>query len=132
MPHRLALALVALLALVPAAWRRLEAPQPPRACEPEGRGVPPRHWIGCRTDAGPPRALTGRELLLLGRPVDLNTASIDDLAVVPGLSPRLAAAIVHDRKRLGPFPSVEALLRVRGIGPARMARARDWLRVSSR
>jgi competence protein ComEA len=128
--RRLAFAFVALLALLPSLWRAL-APReiPSRGCEPEGRGIPPRHWIGCRADPGPPRALTGRELLLLGRPVDLNAAGPDDLAAVPGLSPRLAAEIVADRQRRGPFPSVEALLRVRGVGPARLAKARAALEI---
>jgi len=128
--RRLALAAVALLCLLPSVWRRVAArPQPPRACEPEGRGAPPRHWIGCRADPGPPRALSGRERVLLGRPVDLNAASADDLAAVPGLSPRLAEAVADDRRRRGPFATVEALLRVRGIGPARLAQARPWLSV---
>lgn len=108
--------------------RRLQAkPLASAGCEPEGRGVPPHHWIGCVSDPGPRRELTGQELILLERPVDLNGASAEDLAAVPGLSPRLAVAIVADRKRLGPFPSVEALERVRGIGPVRLARVRAWL-----
>jgi competence protein ComEA len=91
--------------------------------------VPPAHWIGCRADPGPPRALSGRERVLLGRPVDLNAASAEDLAAVPGISPRLAEAIAEDRRGRGPFRRVEDLLRVRGIGPARLAQARPWLSV---
>jgi competence protein ComEA len=131
-PRRLALVAVAVLCLVPSAFRRLAAgPLPARACEPEGRGEPPRHWIGCRADPGPPRALSGRERVLLGRPVDLNAASVEDLAAIPGLSPRLAEAVADDRRRRGPFATVEALLRVRGIGPARLAQARPWLEVEA-
>lgn len=130
MPRRLASILVALLALAPAVARHLASqPRPARACVPEGRGVPPRHWIGCAADPGPPRELTGRERLLLGLPIDLNQASAEDLASVPGLSPKLAAAVVADRQRDGPFPDVDALLRVRGIGPARLAKARGALAV---
>ncbi len=132
MARRLSLALLVLLTLVPAGLRLREArPRPPRVCDPEGRGVPPRHWIGCRADGGPPRALSGRELLLLGRPVDLNAASADDLSAIPGITPRLAAAILEDRRRWGSFPSLDDLLRVRGIGPARLERARSSLRASS-
>jgi competence protein ComEA len=130
MTRRLALAAVAVLCLFPAAWRRLgPRPEPPRPCEAEGRGEPPRHWIGCRADPGPPRTLSGRERVLLGLPVDLNAASAEDLAAVPGLSPGLAEAVADDRRRRGPFGTVEALLRVRGIGPARLAQARPWLSV---
>ncbi len=91
--------------------------------------MPPANWIGCRADPGPPRALSGRERVLLGRPVDLNAASPEDLAAVPGISPRLAEAVVEDRRRRGPFRRAEDLLRVRGIGPARLAQARPWLSV---
>jgi competence protein ComEA len=73
------------------------------------------------------RRLTGPELVLLGRPVDLNAGTAEDLAAVPGLGPSLAAAVAADRAENGPFPSVDALRRVRGIGPARLARARPFL-----
>ncbi len=87
----------------------------------------PRHWIACNTDDGPWRELSGRERLLLGLRVDVNSATADDLADVPGLTARLAAAIVADRTERGSFTSRERLIRVRGIGPARLARARPYL-----
>jgi competence protein ComEA len=130
MAPRLALLTLLLATLVPSALRPLSArPAPPRPCVPEGRGVAPRHWIGCAADPGPPRPLTGRERLLLGLPVDLATATADDLTAVPGLSARLAAEVVADRARRGPFASVEDLIRVRGVGPARLAQARPHLMV---
>lgn len=132
MHRRLALVMLVALVLVPSAVRRLRAgPQPQGPCQPEGRGEPPRHWIGCSSDPGPRRALTGRERVLLGLPLDLNAASAEDLAAVPGLSPRLAADAVADRARNGPFAAVDALLRVRGIGPARLERARPHLSVTA-
>lgn len=130
MSRRLALLLVALATLIPALRRRLgPPPQRPPACEPEGRGIPPRHWLGCRADPGAPRALSGAERLRSGLPVELDAATAEDLAVVPGLNARLAAEIVSDRERRGPFGTVEDLERVRGIGPARLAKARPFLRV---
>jgi competence protein ComEA len=103
-----------------AAW----ATPPGGGCAPEGRGVPPRHWVGCAGDPGPARDLDGLERLALGLKVDLNRAHARDLAAVPGLSARLAEAVVEHRAARGPFPSVDALVAVRGIGPARLARAR--------
>ncbi len=126
--RRLALLLVAAGALAPSVCAELRpAPEPPRACTPEGRGTPPRHWVGCRGDPGPPRALSGAERLALGLPLDLNRASAEELAAVPGIGPALAARIVEDRARRGPFPSLDDLRRVRGVGPARLARARGHL-----
>lgn len=130
MARRLALAVACLLTLVPVAFRALASrPEPPQPCAPEGRGVPPRHWAGCAEDAGPRRDLTGRERLLVGLPIDLNTATPEDLASIPGLSARLAAAIVADRSRNGRFRTAEDLIRVRGIGPVRLARARRFLAI---
>jgi competence protein ComEA len=132
MARRLALLAAVLLSLVPAACSRWAArPAAPRArCVPEGRGDPPRHWIGCAADPGPPRALDGAERLALGLPLDLNAASADELARVPGLTRRLAGAIVADRARRGPFRDVEELERVTGIGPRRLARARLVLSIA--
>lgn len=122
-------ALVA-LALLPSLWRAWRPfPYRERDCQPEGRGVPPRHWVGCRGDPGPRRELSGRERVLLGLPVDPNRATAEDLAAVPGLSPGLAAAIVADREARGPFERVEDLGRVRGLGPVRVGRARALLEV---
>lgn len=128
--RRLALLAVALAALAPAGARLLlSRPSAQRPCRPEGRGLPPRHWIGCAADRGPPRDLDGRERLALGLPLDPNRALAEELALVPGLSGRLAAAVVADRAARGPFLSVEDLLRVKGIGPGRLARARPWLAI---
>jgi competence protein ComEA len=126
----MARAVLALLLVAPAAWRASGRGVPGRPpCEPEGRGIPPAGWIGCRGDPGLRRPLTGPELVLLGRPVDLNVGTAEDLAAVPGIGPALAAEVVADREARGAFPSVDALGRVRGIGPARLARARGWLEV---
>jgi competence protein ComEA len=62
--------------------------------------------------------------------VDLNRASADDLAAVPGIGPGLASEVVREREERGRFRTPDALRRVRGIGPARMERARPWIHVS--
>jgi len=129
--RRLALAALVLAALGPSWSRQLAArPAADRPCRPEGRGLPPRGWIGCAADPGPARPLAGRERLMVGLPVDVNGAGVDDLADVPGLSSRLAAEVVADRARRGPFGDVDDLIRVRGIGPARLAQARPFLATS--
>jgi competence protein ComEA len=57
--------------------------------------------------------------------VDLNTATPEDLESLPGVGPATAAAIVSWRDDHGPFTSVEQLLEVRGIGPAKFEALRD-------
>jgi competence ComEA-like helix-hairpin-helix protein len=55
-------------------------------------------------------------------PIDLNTASVDVLVALPGVGPTLAARIVEDRARRGPFRTVHDADRVKGIGPATIER----------
>jgi len=120
-----ALGLVLGAALVPSLLRKRA--ESPRSCRPEGRGSPPRHWIGCAGDPGPPRGLLPDERLALGLAIDINAADERELGFVPGLSPRLARAVVERRAASGPFTTVEDLLEVKGIGPRRLERARPWL-----
>lgn len=61
--------------------------------------------------------------LMMGVPLDVDTASPEALALVSGIGPRLAARIVEDREARGPFGGAAGLERVRGIGPKLAARA---------
>jgi len=53
-------------------------------------------------------------------PVEINTATVDQLDVLPGVGPATAAAIVAYRDQHGPFQTVDQLAEVRGIGPAKL------------
>lgn len=64
-----------------------------------------------------------------GQAVNINTASVEALAAVPGLGRRLAQRIVDYRLAFGPFASVDRLADVSGIGPALLARWRPYLTV---
>jgi competence protein ComEA len=62
-------------------------------------------------------------------PVNLNTATADELDELPGVGPSTAAAIIAHRDEHGPFGTVEELLDVRGIGPARLDELRSLVTV---
>lgn len=61
--------------------------------------------------------------------VDLNRATAAELDTLPGIGPATAAAILEHRARIGAFTSVDQLLDVRGIGPAKLERLRPHVRV---
>lgn len=61
----------------------------------------------------------------LAGPVDLNRADSAALDLLPGVGPATAEAIVRHREVNGPFASVDDLLDVPGIGPAKLEVLRD-------
>lgn len=62
-------------------------------------------------------------------PVDLNSATVEELDTLPGVGPVTAAAIVGWRAANGGFRSVDQLAEVDGIGPARLEKLRPLVRV---
>ena len=67
-----------------------------------------------------------REITLL---VNINTASADQLAALPGIGESYAANIIAYREEHGPFRTVEELLQVEGIGQARFEAIIDYITV---
>ncbi len=63
------------------------------------------------------------------RPVNLNTATSQELQQVPGIGPATAEKILKMRKSYGAFKSVDDLLAIRGIGPKRLEKMRKYLTV---
>jgi competence ComEA-like helix-hairpin-helix protein len=62
-------------------------------------------------------------------PVNLNTATSEQLQEVPGIGPSTADKILQMRKSYGAFKSVNDLLAIRGIGPKRLEKMRKYLAV---
>lgn len=69
-------------------------------------------------------ATGGHEGLDGGALIDLNTAGAAELEELPGVGPAIAQRIVEHREKNGPFPAVDGLLEVSGIGPATLEEIR--------
>ena len=64
-----------------------------------------------------------------GVPLDLNTATVEQLDELDGIGPSIAQQIVDYREANGGFGSVEELDQVPGIGETRLAALREKVRV---
>ena len=62
-------------------------------------------------------------------PIDLNRATASQLDALPGVGPSTAGAIVAHRAANGPFRSVDDLLAVKGLGPAKVEALRSLVTV---
>ena len=62
--------------------------------------------------------------------IDVNSADVRELSLLPGVGPVLAQRIVSNRERLGDFGSVDDLARVHGVGPKTIERLGDVCEVS--
>jgi|SRR6266404_1859873 len=63
------------------------------------------------------------------RPVNINTATSEELQQVPGIGPATAEKILQMRKSYGAFKSVDDLLSIRGLGQKRLEKMRKYLTI---
>ncbi|MDW8138113.1 MAG: ComEA family DNA-binding protein [Bacteroidota bacterium] len=118
----LAASLVSSDSLFQARWRSwVEAAQARSSASPSQKQLASAGLV----QAGFPQNRTAPPARL----ISVNRASAAQLERLPGIGPKLAAAIVAYREQHGPFRRVEDLLRVRGIGPKKLAQIRDWITV---
>jgi competence protein ComEA len=59
--------------------------------------------------------------------VNINSATAQQLTVLPGVGEKLAARIVEYRQKAGGFKSAQELLNVRGIGEKNFAKLQPYL-----
>ncbi|HEV8384756.1 MAG TPA: helix-hairpin-helix domain-containing protein [Candidatus Acidoferrales bacterium] len=64
------------------------------------------------------------------KPLDLNTATVEQLKALPTVGEVAAKAIVRFREKSGPFRRVEDLLAVPGFTKKRLAKIRPYITVN--
>lgn len=62
--------------------------------------------------------------------VNINTATAQQLTVLPGVGEKLAARIVDYRQKAGGFKNVSELMNVQGIGEKNLAKIQAFLTTS--
>lgn len=64
--------------------------------------------------------------------VNVNTATVDELILLPGIGESKARAIVERRQKEGAYREVEELLEVKGIGDAALDKIREHVVIEGR
>lgn len=154
------LALLAWLTMMVVAWRLLGGPSvepaghvPPPCPHPVEVAKDEQTWLACSSDvalticgslrAGDrvvlvdtscrvvPGGMRAALRLLYDLALDVNRASAEELALLRGVGPATAGAIVAFRRERGPFQRLDDLLDVRGIGPVTLKKISPYLEIAA-
>jgi len=64
-----------------------------------------------------------------GGPININTATVEQLDALPGVGPAIAGRIVDYREAYGAFSTIEEIMNVKGIGPATFEEIKERITV---
>jgi len=107
---------------------------------PAPRGTTPGHDPAIAAVEKPARSTgstlesgrrASRPAVASGR-IDINRASAAELELLPRIGPTLSKRIVAFREKNGPFRTIDALDRVKGIGPKTIERLRPLVSIGER
>jgi competence protein ComEA len=78
-----------------------------------------------RTAKPPVAAVVSTEI------VNLNSATVAEIASLPGIGPKTADLVVQYRTKNGPFKKIEEIMNVRGVGEKSFLKIKDRLTVAA-
>lgn len=61
--------------------------------------------------------------------ININTATISELNSLPGLGEKTAKGIIEYREKHGRIKNLDELLKVKGIGKAKLSKIKDWISI---
>lgn len=75
------------------------------------------------------QAERAKDIIAERRIIDINTADKYTLSKLPGIGPHLAQRIIDYRREYGNFSSSDDILKVKGIGPKKYEKMKDYIRM---
>ncbi len=63
--------------------------------------------------------------------IDLNTATLQQLQLLPGVGPTIAQRILDYRSEVGGFENIEQIMEVKGIGEKTFEALKDYIKVEA-
>lgn len=68
-------------------------------------------------------------LAVTAEPININTASLEELDSLSGIGPAIAARIIAYRQLYGGFKTIQDIMKVEGIGPTIFSNIKDLITV---
>jgi competence protein ComEA len=65
--------------------------------------------------------------LALDMPININSANVEELMLIPGIGCKTASAIIERRKALNGFSKLEDLIKMSGFGIKKFNRVKDYI-----
>jgi len=103
----------------------LPTPEPPPVTVSSGGHRAGRYPFAPGAANIPSAAAGNKPAVTASGPVNLNTATQEQLEALPGIGPSTAGKIMAYRQQNGPFQQPDDLMNVSGIGPGRFAKLRS-------
>jgi competence protein ComEA len=77
------------------------------------------------------RATATKTVATAAAPVNLNTATAEQLATIPGVGVKTAELIIEYRQKNGSFKKIEDLMNVRGVGEKSFLKMKPLITVAA-
>jgi competence protein ComEA len=87
--------------------------------------------LGATAMSAQSKAQTPKATATATAPVNLNTASADQLTTIPGVGPKMAERIIEYRQKNGGFKKVEDLTNVSGVGEKSFLKMKPLITVTA-